>query len=144
MSIFEFDFSEFDELVKKFEELGLSEQEISQKVLDSCENEAKEAYRRNVPYDENNTHGNHARDDVNISKMGKSKNGNYYKTVGAGTPKGNKIDTSEHQYLFYIENGTSKMVAKPFMDKASADVASATLPKMKQALENELKERLGD
>lgn len=143
MAVFEFDYSAFNDLVKKVEELGLSEQEIAKAVLDSADSAAMEAYKANVPYGKPNANGTHARDHVSISKMGKSKNGNYYKVIGAGKAKGAKIDTEEFRYLFYVENGTSKMVARPFMDKAQAAVTAAALPKMKKTLEQEIEKRCG-
>lgn len=144
MAVFDFDYSAFDELVQKIESLGISEEEIAKKVLDSADSVAMEAYKANVPYGEPNANGTHARDHVSITKMGKTKNGNYHKVVGAGTPVNTKMDWEEFRYLFYIENGTSKMAARPFIDRACADISSVALPKMKKALEDELKRRLGE
>ena len=48
-----------------------------------------------------------------------------------------------YRYLFYVENGTSRMTAKPFIDKALREIRAAVRPKMIQTMEDELRRRLG-
>lgn len=132
----------FAALAMKVEELGVSMNEIADKVLEETAPIAVEAFRPHVPYDKTEKDSIHAKNNVRASKTKSGKNGRY-KLVGVFTENGVAIDWTIGQYLFYVENGTSKMTARPFMAAASAAVESAVAPLMKSAMENEIKSRIG-
>lgn len=131
----------FAGLVAKVEDLGVSMDEVADKVLEEVAPEAVEIFRRYVPYDSKGKDSFHARNNVKASAT-KTGYGGRYKLIGVFDTSGAKLDWSIAQYLFYVENGTSKMTAKPFMDAATAAVQSAIEPKMKEALEREVQTRL--
>ncbi|MGN0106929.1 MAG: HK97-gp10 family putative phage morphogenesis protein [Hominilimicola sp.] len=131
----------FSALAMKIESLGVSMDEIANKVLDEVAPLAVSAFKPHVPYDSKEKDSVHARNNVNVSATKSGKNGRY-KLVGVFTNNGASVDWSIGKYLFYVENGTSKMPAKPFMKAAEAAVKSVVEPKMKSAIEAEIKSRL--
>jgi HK97 gp10 family phage protein len=131
----------FSSLVLKIENLGVSMNEVADKVLDEVAPLAVRTFKPHVPYDRKEKDSFHARNHVRASKT-RDGYGGRYKLVGVFDGDGAKLDWSIAQYLFYVENGTSKMVARPFMKKAEAAVKSVVEPKMKSALEQEIKSRL--
>lgn len=131
----------FTGLVAKIENLGVSMDEVADKVLEEVAPAAVEAFRPHVPYDAKERDSFHARSHVKASAT-KSGYGGRYKLIGVFDGSGSKLDWSIAQYLFYVENGTSKMTAKPFMQAAQASVKAIVEPKMKEGLENEVKMRL--
>lgn len=138
------EYAEFSELLKKLEDLGVSMNEITDKVLDEVAPIAVDIYKdeNHVPYDKTEYDSIHARNNVRASKTKNGKGGRY-KLVGVFTENGNSIDWTIGQYLFYVENGTSKMPAYPFMKKTEAAIQAAVKPIMKSAMENEIKSRIG-
>lgn len=131
----------FAELVMKVENLGVSMDEIADKVLDEVAPEAVEIFRPYVPYDHKERDSVHARNSVKASATKTGYRGRY-KLIGVFDTAGAKLDWSIAQYLFYVENGTSKMTARPFMDAAEKAVQAVIEPRMKEALEKEVKTRL--
>lgn len=131
----------FAELIVKVENLGVSMDEVADKVLDEVAPAAVEAFRPYVPYDAKEKDGFHARNNVKASKT-RSGYGGRYKLIGVFNEAGSKLDWSIAQYLFFIENGTSKMTARPFMHAAQSAVKTVIEPRMKAALENEVQARL--
>jgi HK97 gp10 family phage protein len=115
--------------------------EIANKVLDEVSPTAVEAFKPHVPYDIKEKDNFHARNNVKASRT-KSGKGGRYKLVGVFEENGASLNWSIAKYLFYVENGTSKMTAKPFMKAAAAAVKSVVEPKMKSAIEAEIKSRL--
>ena len=132
------DFSQFDALISQVEQLGADTDAVAERVLDAGCGPAKEAFKKNVPYDTktppNSRKHEHARDHVTVSKTKKSKYGNKYRTIGASGEK--------FLYLFYIENGTSRMPAKPFRERAYRDAKTASSEPMRQALIKEIENHL--
>ena len=118
----------FSSLVLKIENLGVSMNEVADKVLDEVAPLAVSTFKPHVPYDRKEKDSFHARNHVRASKT-RDGYGGRYKLVGVFDGDG-------------VENGTSKMVARPFMKKAEAAVKSVVEPKMKAALEQEIKSRL--
>lgn len=131
----------FSGLVMKVENLGVSMEEVADKVLDEVAPEAVEAFRPHVPYDSKEKDSFHARNHVKASATKTGYRGRY-KLIGVFDGNGGKLDWSIAQYLFYVENGTSKMPARPFMTAAEMAVKATVEPKMKSALEAEIKSRL--
>lgn len=131
----------FSALVAKIEGLGVSVNEMVDKVLDETAGLAVETFRPHVPYDSKQKDNIHARENVKASRTKTGKNGRY-KLIGVFGENGSKLDWTVGQYLFYVENGTSKMPARPFMKAAEATVKSAVEPRMKAAIETEIKSRL--
>lgn len=142
MSKYGVEYDGFAALAMKIEEVGVSMNEIVDKVLEETAPIAVNAFRPYVPYDKTEYDSIHARNNVRASKTKSGKHGRY-KLVGVFTENGGSVDWTIGQYLFYVENGTSKMTARPFMAAASAAVESAVAPLMKSAMENEIKSRLG-
>ena len=141
-SEFGFEFSEFNELIQQFENLGVGDDEIAKVVLDSVEDDAIQAFAANIP--KSDLDKEHAADNVIASKTRKSRHGSRYRVVGAADRgKMGGMNWDRFRYLFYVENGTSNMVAKPFINKAHKAVRDKVQPKMKTILENELAKRLG-
>ena len=132
----------FSALTMKIESLGVSMDEIADKVLNEVAPEAVNAFKPHVPYDSAGKDNIHARDNVKASRTKSGKSGRY-KLVGVFTENGASLDWSIGKYLFYVENGTSKMPARPFMKGAASAVKSVVAPKMKSAVEAEIKSRLG-
>lgn len=132
----------FAALAMKIEEIGVSMEEIADKVLDEVAPIAVNAFKPHVPYDKTERDSVHARNNVRASKTKKGKSGRY-KLVGVFTENGSSLDWSLGQYLFYVENGTSKMPARPFMKAAEAAVEAAVKPVMKATMENEINSRIG-
>lgn len=132
------DFSQFDELIGKVEQLGADMDAVAERVLDAGCGPAMEAFKRNVPYDTvtppHRRKHEHARDHVTVSRTRKSKYGNKYRTIGA--------NGEEFVYLFYLENGTSTMPAKPFRERAYRDARAAASEPMRQALIKEIENHL--
>lgn len=135
------EYNGFSALVAKIESLGVTMDEVADKVLDEVAPLAVETFRPFVPYDNKEKDSIHARNNVNASRT-KSGYGGRYKLVGVFNENGAKLDWSIGQYLFYVENGTSKMPAKPFMKAAESAVKAVVEPKMKAAIEAEIKSRL--
>lgn len=131
----------FSSLVLKIENLGVSMNEVADKVLDEVAPLAVSTFKPHVHMTERKKTVFIARNHVRASKT-RDGYGGRYKLVGVFDGDGAKLDWSIAQYLFYVENGTSKMVARPFMKKAEAAVKSVVEPKMKAALEQEIKSRL--
>lgn len=132
----------FSQLVQKVEILGVTMDEVADKVLDEVAPLAVETFKAYVPYDSKEKDSIHARDNVRASKTRSGYHGRY-KLVGVFNGSGVKLDWSVGQYLFYVENGTSKMPAKPFMKAAENAVRSVVEPMMKAELEKEVQKRLG-
>ena len=132
----------FAALAMKIEELGVSMNEIADKVLEETAPIAVNTFRPHVPYDSREKDSVHARNNVRASRT-KSGKGGRYKLVGVFTESGGSVDWTIGRYLFYVENGTSKMTARPFMAAASSAVESAVKPIMKSAMENKIKSRIG-
>ncbi len=131
----------FSDLVMKAENLGVSMDEVADKVLNEVAPEAVEVFRPYVPYDSKEKDSFHARSHVKASGT-KSGYGGRYKLIGVFDGNGGKLDWSIAQYLFYIENGTSKMNARPFIDAAELALKAVIEPKMKEALEREVNSRM--
>lgn len=131
----------FSELVMKIENLGVSMDEVADKVLEKIAPLAVEVFRPYVPYDSKEKDSIHARNNVKASRTKSGYRGRY-KLIGVFDEKGSKLDWSIAKYLFYVEYGTSKMTARPFMKQAEAAVKSAVEPEMKATLEAEVKSRL--
>mgnify|MGYP000709540048 CR=1 FL=1 len=102
--------------------------EVADKVLDEVAPLAVSTFKPHVPYDRKEKDSFHARNHVRASKT-RDGYGGRYKLVGVFDGDGAKLDWSIAQYLFYVENGTSKMVARPFMKKAEAAVKSVVRTK---------------
>lgn len=131
----------FSALVAKVEALGVSMDEIANKVLEETADIAVDTFRPHVPYDSKQKDSIHARENVKASRTKSGKNGRY-KLIGVFDENGSKLDWTVGQYLFYVEHGTSKMTARPFMKLAETAVKSTVEPLMKSALEAEVKSRL--
>ena len=132
----------FSALTMQIESLGVSVDEIAGRVLDEVAPEAVNAFKPHVPYDSAGKDNVHARDNVKASRTKSGKSGKY-KLVGVFNENGAKLDWSIGQYLFYYENGTSRQPARPFMTAAASAVKSVVSPRMKSAVEAEIKSRLG-
>lgn len=140
---FGIDYSEFSELIQQIEQLGMSENEIAEEVLDEAEPEAIETFRANMP-PSSDKEKEHARDNVIASRSKTSKNGSRYRVVGAANRGGSGgMNWDMFRYLFFVENGTSKAPAHPFIKKAEAAIAAKVQPKMVLKLQSIIEERLG-
>lgn len=143
--VFTLDYSEFNELVRQVEQLGLSEEEIANELLDEVESDAIEIFRANMPPN-SDKEGEHARDNVIASRTKLShKYGTRYRIVGAAKRGGNAaggMNWEPFRYLFYVENGTSRAPAHPFVKKTEAAIAAKVQPKMVLKLQSIIKERL--
>ena len=106
----------FSSLVLKIENLGVSMNEVADKVLDEVAPLAVSTFKPHVPYDRKEKDSFHARNHVRASKT-RDGYGGRYKLVGVFDGDGAKLDWSIAQYLFYVENGTSKMAARPYVEK---------------------------
>ncbi len=141
MSEYHLDYSEFTDLIRRVEQMGVSANEIADKVLEAAAPAAVEAYRPHVPYDSAEKDSFHARDHVKASSTKTGKSGRY-KVIGVFGGDGAKMDWSIAQYLFLVENGTSKMMARPFMGAAAAAATTAAAPIMEQAFAAEIQSKL--
>lgn len=130
-----FDLSEFDNLIKQFEQMGGDVEELSQKVINSATRIGMEAYRSNVPFGKRPNSQGHARDNLKLSPLKKGKNGARYKVISF---KGDRA------YLYMLDNGTSKILPKPWREKAKYAVRNATLPIMRDTLIKEINKYLGE
>lgn len=133
-----FDFSEFTDLIKQLEQLGADSKQVAERVLNAGSEPAKQAFINNTPFDETTeeskrTH-EHARNSITVSKTKSSKRGSKYRIVGA--------DNEKFKYLFFVENGTIKIPAKPFRDKAYREARAAASEPMEQALIQEINNHL--
>ena len=127
----------FAALAMKIEELGVSMDEIADKVLEETAPIAVNTFRPHVPYDSREKDSVHDFDNRHFHVVF------FGQRVGVFTESGGSVDWTIGRYLFYVENGTSKMTARPFMAAASSAVESAVKPIMKSAIENEIKSRIG-
>lgn len=142
MGEYHLDYSQFSELIQKFEALGVSADEIGTQVLEEAAPAAVEAFRMHVPYDATEKDNFHARDHVRASAIKTGKSGKY-KVIGVFDGDGAKMDWSIAKYLFMVENGTSKMAPRPFTAAAAEAATEAAVPAMEQSFTRQITERLG-
>ncbi len=128
------DLSEFTELIKQLEQLGADTDQIAENVLDAGVEPARQAFIRNLPPNSKKDK-EHARDNVIISKTKRAKKSkNKFRVIGALDRK--------FEYLFYVENGSVRAPAHPFIEKAYRDALAAASEPMKEALVREIDEHL--
>lgn len=126
-----FDISEFSKMIEQLESMGADTNKIAERVLDAGSEPAKQAFIKNVPFDFEKEK-EHARDNVTVSKTKTAKKTkNKYRLVGALSQK--------FKYLYYVENGTSRAPAHPFIEKAYRDAREAATEPMKNAFNEEFK-----
>ena len=129
-----FDLSEFTELIGQLERLGADEKKVAERVLDAGSEPARLAFIGNMP-PKSKKDKEQARDNVTVSKTKTAKKSkNKYRVIGALDQK--------FVYLYYIENGTIKMPARPFTEKAYQAAQAAASEPMRQALLQEIDNHL--
>lgn len=130
-----FDLSEFGEMISQLEQVCEDIDLIAEQVLNAGSEPAKQAFIKNMPPN-SKKEKDHARDNVVISKTRIArKSKNRYRLIGA-------LD-SKFEYLYYVENGTTKALAKPFIEKANREAQSAASGPMKEAFNREFEKRMG-
>lgn len=132
-----FNFDEFNELINQLEQLGADMDQVAEKVLDAGSEPAREAFKRNVPYDKTNKglYHEHARDNIIVSKTRIArKTKNKYRLIGALDRK--------FEYLYYVEYGTTQAPPHPFIERAYREAQAAAAEPMRQALVQEIERHL--
>lgn len=166
-----FDFSELTELIKQIESMGADMDKIAEHVLDAGSEPARKAFQNNVPYDTTTPEGQrrhpHARDNVIVYRTQHAKrSGNKYRLIGADDGKtvkykrrrqpqkegskrkrrttGNsrEVEGSTFDYLWMVENGSTKATAQPFVEKAYREARDASNGPMKDAFIQEIENHL--
>jgi len=156
MSLNGFEFSEFTGLIEQLEQLGADMDQVAERVLDAGSEPARLAFQKNVPRSKKNKE--HAQDNVMVSKTRESKYGNKYRVIGAA---GKKVDmkrtrvtskgkvqhytekyADQFSYLYFVEHGTTRAPARPFLEKAYRDAQAAANEPMKNALVQEIENHL--
>jgi len=132
---FDFDYSEFDDLIKQFESLGGDAEDIGKDIINSAVDVGATVYAQNVPLGDKDNLQGHAKDNIKKTTIKKGKNGWTYKLISF---KGDR------SYLYMIENGSSRYLPKPWIDKAKFAVRNATAPIMRDTLIKEIKKHLGE
>lgn len=128
--------------MRKLETAGRSVGDIADAALTAAGEPSKKAFAGQLPYDSAEKDPYHAQDHVNISPIDGEKVGKKYRVIGVFTGD-KKRDWSAAQYLFYVENGTSKMDAQPFLKDAWEAVDEAAIPIMTDTALAEIKKRFG-
>ncbi len=119
-----FDLTELEETIRQLERVGANMPVIAEIVLDAGSEPARQAFMKNVP--ESDIDKEHAKDNVIVSKTRTAKRTkNRYRLIGALDEK--------FKYLYYVENGTVRALAKPFIEKAYREAQAAAAEPMKQA-----------
>lgn len=103
----------FDQLLENIQQLGDRASRVENQALRAGALKLQKAIAIRAP--RSNESNDHAADHIGISKV-KLTNG--IKTVSVGVER---TDNSKYFYMKFIEYGTSKMVARPFMAPAAAE-----------------------
>jgi HK97 gp10 family phage protein len=101
----EFDLIGMDELLARLQQMSMNAGKVENEALNKAAEPIADAMRKNVPV--STVEQKHIRDDIEISKV-KSKDGVKYIEIGPGK------DTNWRAK--FLEFGTSKMNAEPFME----------------------------
>ena len=129
-----FDLSEFTEMLSQLEQLGEDIDIIAEQVLNAGSEPARQAFIKNTPLSDEEKE--HARDNIVVSKTRTArKSKNKYRLIGALDRK--------FEYLYYVENGTVRAPAKPFIEKAYREAQAAASEPMRQAFIQEFEKRMG-
>lgn len=119
-----FDLSELEETIRQLERMGANMNAIAEEVLEAGSEPARQAFIKNTPLSEEEKE--HAKDNVIVSKTRTAKKTkNRYRLIGALDRK--------FEYLYYVENGTVRAPAKPFIEKAYREARAAAAEPMRQA-----------
>ncbi len=142
-----FDISEFDQMIKSLEKMGVNNEQIAEIILDAGCGPAVEAFKSNVPFDKNTPDEKHnymhARDTVKVSKTKTARRTkNRYRLI---EPKTTKKDASGKivPYLYYLENGSTKSPAKPWIEKTYRAARDVAIEPMKEAFNREFDKYMG-
>ncbi|HEX9060409.1 MAG TPA: HK97-gp10 family putative phage morphogenesis protein [Clostridia bacterium] len=117
----------FDEIIKKLEEMGKKVDRLPNKILPEAGKPILEAAKDKAP---ENT--GKLKENLDMSKV-KNKDGNKYIEIGI-----TKADNSPIFYGKFIEFGTSKMPARPFLQPAYEEKKKETYEIIKEMLKKEL------
>lgn len=129
-----FDISEFSNMINQLEKAGANTNKITENVLDAGSEPARQAFLKNMPPN-SKKEKDHARDNVIVSKTKTArKTKNRYRLIGALNRK--------FEYLYYVENGTTRAPSKPFIEKAYREAQSAAIEPMKQAFKEEFEKHM--
>jgi HK97 gp10 family phage protein len=135
MPIYGFDTTEFNEMIEQLEKMGADVNSITETVLDAGSESTKQAFIKNMPPNSKKDK-EHARDNVEVSKTKTArKSKNKYRVIGALNRK--------FEYLYYVENGTSKAPAHPFIEKAYREAKDTTTELMVDAFNKEFDKYMG-
>ncbi|WP_426453848.1 HK97-gp10 family putative phage morphogenesis protein [Paenibacillus sp. S-38] len=118
-----------DELVKRLQEMGRKGAAIERAALQAGGEVIRSAASERAP---RSNDAPHLADNITISKI-KTSQGMKYVLVGP-----QKGDNSEFFYGKFLEWGTSKMAARPFLGPVAAEKQGEVIEKMKQAIKDGL------
>jgi hypothetical protein len=124
------DYSEYSNLIKKLEAMGANMNKVAEDVLNAGSEPARQAFARNVP--RSSKEKEHAQDNVRCFPTTTSKKGTRYRVIKVG--KSQKDRT--FSYLFIVDT------KQPFILKAQKDAHAAADPLMKAELERQVKEHI--
>ena len=138
------EFKGFEELTAKLVEKGKNISRIENKALKESAKVLLDEIKRRAPRSQNlrknpksGKHtwrtGEHAADNISISRVNTDKYGN--KNVFVGVEKG---DTSPYFYMKFLEWGTSTIMATPFVLPAKEAKKAEVFKKQEEVLRKEL------
>jgi HK97 gp10 family phage protein len=116
------------ELLAKLQELGNRAARVENQALKAGAEVIQKAASERVP--RSHAHKKHLADNIIISRV-KTKDGVKYVEVGP-----TKGDNSEFFYGKFLEWGTSKMAARPFLGPAAAEKRDEVIETMKQVIKD--------
>ncbi|WP_426450665.1 HK97-gp10 family putative phage morphogenesis protein [Paenibacillus sp. S-38] len=119
-----------EELVKRLQEMGRKGAVIERSALQAGAEVIRRAASERAPRSHDS--GPHLADNITISKI-KSSQGMKYVLVGP-----QKGDNSVFFYGKFLEWGTSKMAARPFLGPVAAEKQGEVIQQMKQAIKDGL------
>lgn len=123
-----FDLTELSETISQLERIGANLDSIAEVVLEAGSGPAMEAFKKALP--RSTEEKEHAQDNVVVTKTRRArKTKNKFRVIGALDRK--------FVYLYYIEYGTTKAIAHPFLEKAYRDAQIAASVPMKEAFNKE-------
>lgn len=116
-----------EELLANLQQLGTKAAKVENKALKEGGKIVAEAMRQNVNVSGKNQ--KHIRDDIQVSNV-KGKDGAKHVEVGPGKETNWRAK--------FLEFGTSKMSARPFMEPASAEAQDKVISKMTEVVKGGL------
>lgn len=124
------EFEGFNEIINGLNKLGGKANEAENRILKKAGEIVRDEASRRAPRSRLNK--KHLADNIKISKI-QSKNGKKYILVGPG-----KGDNSEFFYGKFIEYGTSKKPARPFLEPALRESGNEIFDEAKKILRETL------